>query len=139
MLQSMGRPGVPAVASGLAVLKHPALLRIGLPFGLLLLFYLYARYSIASAEGQTHRGDTGLGLALLLGLVCLCLLAGYFLDFIYQLAKRRRLLAITDAVVMLALMTPFAWVGCNMFGVHESLACQVPVQAFERLVPVLGL
>lgn len=115
------------------------LLRIGvfvLPLAALL---LYARSAFAYAATQTHRGDTALGIALLLGGVALLMLVLFFVDAVAQVVRRRHWNWITDAVILGLLLMPFGWVSCNWFGVRESLACRVPINAFSAVLEWLSL
>ena len=115
------------------------LIRIVLPALALLLHYGFVRYSIAVNANQEHRGDTGLGLAVHLGFMCIGLAVGYVRDLIRQLRRRDRALVYTDLGVLAALLLPFGWVGCNWFGFANSVVCWLPVNAFGALVGALGL
>ncbi|WP_282268691.1 hypothetical protein [Stenotrophomonas sp. PS02298] len=105
----------------------------------LLALLLYARIAVAHASTQQHRGDTGLGIALLLGAVALLMLVGFFVDAVLQLVRGRHWNWITDALILGLLLMPFCWVACNWFGVHESLACRVPISLFGTVLALLSL
>ena len=105
----------------------------------LLALLLYARIAAAHASSQQHRGDTGLGIALLLGAVALLMLVGFFVDAVLQLVRGRHWNWITDALILGLLLMPFGWVACNWFGVHESLACRVPISLFGAVLALLSL
>lgn len=115
------------------------LLRLLLFIAPLLALLGYARVAAAHAAGQQHRGDTGLGLALLLGMVALVMLAGFFVDALWQMKRRRHWNWIIDLLILALLLMPFGWVGCNWFGVHESLACRLPINVFEIVIDALRL
>ncbi len=105
----------------------------------LLALLLYARLATAHAAGQTHRGDTGLGIALLLGAVALLMLLGFSLDMLLQLVRGRHWNALTDALVIALLLMPFGWVGCNWFGLQQSTVCRLPIEAFSAVLGWLQL
>ena len=105
----------------------------------LLALLLYARIAAAHASSQQHRGDTGLGIALLLGAVALLMLVGFFVDAVPQLVRGRHWNWITDALILGLLLMPFGWVACNWFGVHESLACRAPISLFGAVLEKLSL
>lgn len=105
----------------------------------LLALLLYSRMAVAYASTLEHRGDTGLGIALLLGAVALLMLVGFFVDAVLQLVRRRHWNWITDALILALLLMPFGWVACNWFGVHESLACRVPITLFGAVLELLSL
>lgn len=105
----------------------------------LLALLLYARMAVAYASTQQHRGDTGLGIALLLGAVALLMLVGFLVDVVLQLVRRRHWNWITDALILGLLLMPFGWVACNWFGVHESLACRAPISLFGAVLELLSL
>ncbi|WP_313272500.1 hypothetical protein [Stenotrophomonas sp.] len=105
----------------------------------LLALLLYTRLVAAHAAGQTHRGDTGLGIALLLGVVALLMLLGFSIDLLLQLVRARHRNALTDAFVIALLLMPFGWVGCNWFGVQQSTVCRLPIEAFSAVLGWLQL
>lgn len=105
----------------------------------LLALLLYARLAVAHAAGQTHRGDTGLGIALLLGAMALLMLLGFSIDLVLQQVRGRRWNALTDALIIVLLLMPFGWVGCNWFGAQESTICRPPMEAFSAVLEWLRL
>jgi hypothetical protein len=86
------------------------------------------------ARTQEHRGDTGLGIAILLGFLTLIMLGAFFIDFIIQIRKRQTLNYLTDALILLMILMPFGWFACNWFGVHNSIACKVPIVFFSHVL-----
>ena len=119
--------------------SHPVLLRLILPMAVMLVYYGAVRLSIAADAGTQQRGDTGLGLAVLLGFTCLVLIAGYSWDLIRQALERRYALVRADLLVLSVLLMPFGWVGCNWFGISKSLVCWVPMHMFGAVIDLLGL
>jgi len=118
---------------------HPVVLRLALPPAVMLGYYGAVRLSIAADAGTQHRGDTGLGLAVLLGFICLGFIAGYSWDLIRQACKRRYALAWVDLLVLSVLLMPFGWVGCNWFGLSRTPVCWLPIHMFGAVIDLLGL
>jgi len=118
---------------------YALVLRLGLPLAVMLFYYGAVRYSIAADAGSEHRGDTGLGLAVLLGLICLVLIAGYTWDLIRQALRHRYALVCADLLVLSILLMPFGWVGCNWFGLTGSAVCWLPMHLFGSVIDLLGL
>ena len=116
-----------------------SLLRIAIPVVVLAAVYGYAMYSIAATRGQSHHGDVGLGIALMMGFAVLAMLVGYRVDFGVRLIRREWLLAVVDLVVIAALAIPFGWVGCNWFGMTDTAICRVPLDAFGWVLERAGL
>jgi hypothetical protein len=105
----------------------------------LFLLHLYARSAFEYARTQERHGDTGLGIAILLGFMTLVMLGAFLVDFIIQIRKRRPLSYLTSAFIVLLLLMPFGWFACNWFGLHQSLACRVPVVVFSQVLDWLHL
>lgn len=118
---------------------HPIVVRLALPLVVLLVYYGVVRVSIAADAGPQHRGDTGLGLAVLLGFICLGSIAGYGWDLIRQALKRRYALVWADLLVLSVLLMPFGWVGCNWFGLSKHPVCWLPIHMFGAVIELLGL
>lgn len=105
-------------------------LRIVLFLGPLCLLWLFAQRAFEHASRQEHRGDTGLGIAIVLGMVTLTMLAGFSIDFIVQAIRKRAVNALTDALILLILLMPFGWFACNWFGLGEHAVCRLPMDGF---------
>lgn len=96
----------------------------------LYLLRLFALNAFEQASRQEHRGDTGLGIAILLGMLTLTMLLGFFVDLIVQLKRKHPAGYLTDLAILLALLMPFGWFACNWFGLGEHLACKLPLDGF---------
>lgn len=96
--------------------------------------YLYARSAFEYARTQEHHGDTGLGIAILLGFMTFVMLGAFLIDLIIQIRKRRPSAYLTDGFILLMLLMPFGWFACNWFGLHNSLACRIPVVFFSQVL-----
>lgn len=115
------------------------LLRLRLPLGVLLPFWGFAHWVIQSGQDDRHRGDVGLGLALLLAALCVGLLVGYLVDVVLRIHRRENLLIAIDLLVLFLLSMPFGWVGCNWFGFVDHAICWLPVHGVGSLLGLLGL
>lgn len=115
------------------------LIRIGLFLLPLGGWLLYTRLAVAHAAGQSNRGDTGLGLALLLGLLVLVMLFGFCVDALVQLLRRRTWNWLLDGLIIAVLLMPFGWVACNWFGGRDSLLCGLPMTVFDAVIEWLSL
>lgn len=93
----------------------------------------------SSTRAQERHGDTGLGIAILLGFITLMMLGAFLIDLIIQIRKRRPLTYVTDAFIVLMLLMPFGWFACNWLGSHQSFACHVPMVIFSRVLSWLHL
>ncbi|MEH6421069.1 hypothetical protein [Pseudomonas sp. CGJS7] len=116
-----------------------ALIRVSVFLAPLALLYWYAQNAFESARNQTHRGDTGLGIAVLLGFLALAMLLGFFIDLLVQIRRKRRLNVAADACVLAMLLMPFGWFACQWFGPPDSLVCKLPVAVFEGFLSGLKL
>ena len=114
-------------------------LRLALPVAAMLVFYGFASLSISANAGREHRGDTGLGVAIVLGFLCFALLVGYLVDLVIQLFKRQPALVVADLLVLGALCIPFGWVSCNWYGMVDSAICRLPLRAFGALLNLLQI
>ena len=114
-------------------------LRLALPVAAMLVFYGFASLSISANAGREHRGDTGLGIAIVLGFLCFVLLVGYLVDLVIQLVKRQPALVAADLLVLGVLSIPFGWVSCNWYGMVESAICRLPLRAFGALLNLLQI
>ena len=114
-------------------------LRLALPMAAMLVFYGFASLSISANAGREHRGDTGLGIAIVLGFLCFALLGGYLVDLVIQLFKRQPALVVADLLVLAVLCIPFGWVSCNWYGMVDSAICKLPLRAFGALLNLLQI
>ena len=114
-------------------------LRLALPVAAMLVFYGFASLSISANAGREHRGDTGLGIAIVLGFLCFALLVGYLVDLVIQLFKRQPALVVADLLVLGILCIPFGWVSCNWYGMVDSAICRLPLRAFGALLNLLQI
>ena len=105
----------------------------------LFLLHLYARNAFEYARTQERHGDAGLGIAILLGFITLVMLGAFLVDFIIQIRRRRPLSYLTSAFIVLLLLMPFGWFACNWLGLHQSLACRVPMVVFSQVLGWLHL
>ncbi|WP_269789837.1 hypothetical protein [Stenotrophomonas sp. Iso1] len=105
----------------------------------LLALYLFSRWSAEQVAGQAHRGDSALGIAVLLGAMTLVMLLGFCVDFVVQVKRRRTFNWLIDILLIVLLMTPFGWFACNWFGGGECKVCQVPMMVFATVLEWLGL
>ena len=105
----------------------------------MMVFYGFASLSISANAGREHRGDTGLGIAIVLGFLCFALLVGYLVDLVIQLVKRQPALVVADLLVLGALCIPFGWVSCNWYGMVDSAICRLPLRAFGALLNLLQI
>jgi hypothetical protein len=105
----------------------------------LFLLHLFAQHAFEYASRQEHHGDTGLGIAILLGFVSLILLMGFLVDIVIQIRKKRMLNYLADAFILAMLAMPFGWFACNWFGGNDSLVCMVPVNVFGHVLGWLHL
>ena len=117
----------------------PAVIRLLAFIAPLFFLHLYSRIAFEYASTQEHHGDTGLGIAILLGFLTLIMLGAFSIDLIIQIRKRRTLNYLTDALILLMLLMPFGWFACNWFGFHNSLACRVPIVFFSHALSWLHL
>lgn len=105
----------------------------------LLVLYLFSRWSAVQMAGQTHRGDSALGIAVLLGAMTLVMLLGFIVDFVVQLWRRRTFNWLIDVLLIALLMTPFGWFACNWFGGSDYFLCRIPMSLFGTVLDWLGL
>ena len=91
----------------------PAVIRLLAFIAPLFFLHLYSRIAFEYASTQEHHGDTGLGIAILLGFLTLIMLGAFSIDLIIQIRKRRTLNYLTDALILLILLMPFGWFACN--------------------------
>lgn len=105
----------------------------------LFLLHLYSRSAFEYARTQERHGDAGLGIAILLGFITLVMLGAFFVDFIIQIRRRKPLSYLTSAFIVLLLLMPFGWFACNWLGLHQSLACRVPMVVFSQVLDWLHL
>ena len=119
--------------------KHviAVVVRAVLFLGPLCLLWLWADYAIEQASRQERRGDTGLGIAILLGLVTLTMLAGFSIDLIVQAARKRVVNALADGLIVALLLMPFGWFACNWYGLGEHAACRLPMTLFGSVLELL--
>jgi len=89
--------------------------------------------------GQAHRGDSALGIAVLLGAMTLVMLLGFTVDFVVQLRRRRAFNWLVDVLLIAVLMTPFGWFACNWFGGNDYFLCKIPTSLFGTVLDWLGL
>ena len=114
-------------------------LRLALPVAAMLVFYGFASLSTSANAGREHRGDTGLGVAIVLGFLCFALLIGYLVDLVVQLVKHQPALVVADLLVLAALCMPFGWVSCHWYGMVDSTICWLPLHAFGALLNLLQI
>lgn len=114
-------------------------LRLLLFIAPLYLLHLFALNAFEQARRQEHHGDTGLGIAIVLGFVSLMLLLGFFIDFIVQVKRKWPAGYLTDAVILLILLMPFGWFACNWFGLNKNIACKLPLAGFGSFLEWINL
>lgn len=117
----------------------PAVVRLLAFVAPLFLLHLYSRSAFEHASTRPHHGDTGLGIAVLLGFLTLLMLGAFLIDVIIQIRKRRTLNYLADACILLMLLTPFGWFACNWFGFHDSSVCRLPIMFFNHALSWLHL
>ena len=100
----------------------------------LFLLHLYSRNAFEYARAQERHGDTGLGIAILLGVITLAMLSAFLIDLVIQIRKRRPPTYLTSAFIVLLLLMPFGWFACSWSGLHNNLACKVPVVVFSQVL-----
>ncbi|WP_051884879.1 hypothetical protein [Lysobacter antibioticus] len=105
-------------------------LRVFLASTPLVALYAYAQYAFAQAREQEHRGDTGLGIAILLAFVCVTLIVSFLVDLIVQIARKRIAASTTSLLILAVLCVPLGWFGCNWFDLRASMACEQVGNAF---------
>ena len=105
----------------------------------LFLLYLYSQSAVEHARTQERHGDTGLGIAILLGFMTLIMLGAFLVGLIIQIRKRRPHTALADAFIVLMLLMPFGWFACNWFGSRHSLVCKRPMVFFSHVLSWLHL
>lgn len=105
-------------------------LRLFLASAPLFAVYLYAHYAFEQTRGQEHRGDTGLGIAILLAFVCLGLILSFLVDLVVQVARRRIAASATSLLILAVLCIPLGWFGCNWFDLGDSIVCEPVGNAF---------
>lgn len=105
----------------------------------LLLLFWYANNAFEYAKTQERHGDTGLGIAILLGLITLAMLLGFSVDLLIQIARKRWFAALVDAAILLALLMPFGWFACNWYGLTGHPACWLPLNGFGRVLEALNV
>ena len=105
----------------------------------LFLLHLYSRSAFEYARTQERHGDAGLGIAILLGFITLVMLGAFLVDFIIQIRRRKPLGYLTSAFIVVLLLMPFGWFACNWLGLHQSLACRVPMVVFSQVLGWLHL
>ena len=105
----------------------------------LLALYLFSRWSAMQVAGQVHRGDSALGIAVLLGAMTLVMLLGFIVDFVVQIRRRRTFNWLVDGLLIAVLLTPFGWFACNWFGGKDYILCQAPMSLFGTTLEWLGL
>jgi len=96
-----------------------------------LLLHAYARYAFDQAREQAHRGDTGLGIAVLAGSVCLGPILCFGVDVVVQALAKRVVPAVASLAVLALLCVPLGGFACNGFGSGENMACALTGRAFE--------
>ena len=122
-----------AVVTRAARFRRPLMavaLRLGLAVAPFVGLYFYALSAFEHAQAQQHRGDTGLGIALLLGMICVLLMLGFGVDLLVQAARKRVAASIASLAIVAVLCVPFGWVGCNWFGLGDNFACMRIMDAF---------
>ncbi|ALN63522.1 hypothetical protein GLA29479_2656 [Lysobacter antibioticus] len=92
--------------------------------------YLYAQYAFGQARAQEHRGDTGLGIAILLAIVCVSLILSFLVDLMVQIARKRIAASMTSLLILAVLCVPLGWFGCNWFDLRGSMVCEQVGDAF---------
>jgi hypothetical protein len=105
----------------------------------LYLLNLFALNAFEHARRQEHHGDTGLGIAIVLGLVSLTMLMGFFIDLIVQVKRKWPAGYLTDAAIVLTLLMPFGWFACNWYGLNENIACKLPLAGFGSFLEWMNL
>lgn len=105
-------------------------LRVFLASAPLAALYVYAQYAFEQARAQEHRGDTGLGIAILLAFVCVTLIVSFLVDLIVQIARKRIAASMTSLLILAVLCVPLGWFGCNWFDLRGSMACEQVGNAF---------
>lgn len=105
----------------------------------LYLLNLFALNAFEQARRQEHHGDTGLGIAIVLGMMSLTMLLGFSIDFIVQVARKRPAGYLTDAVILMALLMPLGWFACNWYGLSENIACKLPLAGFGGFLEWMNL
>lgn len=105
----------------------------------LYLLNLFALNAFEQARQQEHHGDTGLGIAIMLGFVSLTMLLGFSIDLIVQVVRKRPAGYLTDAVILMALLMPFGWFACNWYDFRDSVACKLPLAGFGRFLEWMNL
>lgn len=105
----------------------------------LYLLRLFALNAFEQASRQEHHGDTGLGIAIVLGMLSLTMLLGFFVDLIVQVKRKWPAGYWTDAIILLALLMPFGWVACNWYGLNENIACKLPLAGFGGFLEWMSL
>ncbi|MEO8390071.1 MAG: hypothetical protein ABI893_11140 [Polaromonas sp.] len=120
--------------------KYPwsIIIRLIAFFAPLFLLHWYAKNAFAYAKTQEHHGDTGLGIAILLGLTSLVMLVGFFVDIVIQIRRKRMLNVLADVFILSLLLMPFGWFACNWYGGHDTSICAVPVDLFSRFLDWLN-
>jgi uncharacterized membrane protein len=118
------------MTSKLGVIATAIALRLFLASAPLFAVYLYARYAFEQARGQEHRGDTGLGIAILLAFVCVALILCFLVDLIVQIARKRVAASITSLLILAVLCIPLGWFGCNWFDLGDNIVCEQVGNAF---------
>lgn len=108
-------------------------------FTLFLLLHAYSENAFEYARTQEHRGDTGLGIAILLGFTSLMMLVGFFTDLIIQAKKRGILNCLVDAFILVILLMPFGWFNCNWYGISDKIYCKIPLELFSRFLNWMSL
>ena len=120
---SVTRPRFGSAAAAIA-------LRVFLASAPLVALSVYARYAFEQARAQEHRGDTGLGIAILLAFVCVALILCFLVDLIVQIARKRVAASITSLLILAVLCMPFGWFACNWFDLRGSRVCEQVGNAF---------
>lgn len=104
--------------------------RLLIVFMPLFCFYLVSLHSIAENSKKIHRGDVGLGLAVLLFFILAVLLIGFCIDFIYRIRKKQYKIALTDVPFLLLFIIPFLYIHCQMGGCCANF-CEWYVDLFK--------
>jgi len=86
----------------------------------LVCLYFFSMYSIAENNKKLHKGDVGLGLAILLFFILAILLIGFIIDLIYRLRRKQYKIAWTNVPFLLLFLIPISYIHCQMGGCCDT-------------------